>query len=257
MQLVAIPAFTDNYIWVASVGPAVLAVDPGDAEPLLNWLAATHATLAAILITHHHRDHIGGLSALRKTFSGPVFGPPTIAHVTHGVTDGATVTAAAIEFTVMAVPGHTLDHLAYYAAAPAPGEAPLLFCGDTLFACGCGRLFEGTPLQMLTALDRLACLPAATRVCCTHEYTLANQRFALAVEPDNAALKARHQRDLATRAVGQPTLPSALADELATNPFMRCSEPTVQRAASRQHGQELAHDRLATFTALRTWKNQF
>lgn len=250
MQLTALPIFDDNYIWLARVGSAVLAVDPGDAAPLLAYLQAQQLQLAAILITHHHRDHTGGLPMLAEQANCPVYGPASIAGVTQPVAEGAPVQLSALNlnYTVMAVPGHTLDHLAYY------GQGTL-FCGDTLFACGCGRLMEGTPAAMQASLARLAALPGETLVCCTHEYTLANQRFALAVEPGNLDLQARHARDMQTRAAGQPTLPSTISAELATNPMLRWDAPAVI-AAAKQHGAE-SDAPVEVFATIRRWKDGF
>lgn len=258
MQLHPIPAFDDNYIWAYSdaAGHTVI-VDPGQAQPVLDWLAREQRTLSAVLITHHHGDHVGGLSALLAAHPAPVYGPahPAIPWVSTPVADGdqITLTAPAVTFSVLAVPGHTLTHLAFFTA---DGGQPVLFPGDTLFASGCGRLFEGTPAQMLASLDRLATLPADTRVCCAHEYSLSNVRFARAVLPTDSALAARQQQMEAQRAAQQPTLPVTLADELLCNPFLRADDPRVQQAVASESGQPVA-DRTATFAALRAWKDRF
>lgn len=253
VDVTPVPAFSSNYIWVLHCAQTAVAVDPGDAAPLLDYLAGAGLTLDAVLITHHHADHVGGLPALLARFPAlTVYGPASVAGVTHPLADGDRVELAApgCSLDVLAVPGHTLDHLAY------AGDG-WLFCGDTLFAAGCGRLFEGTPAQMLASLARLAALPGDTRVACAHEYTLDNLRFALAVEPGNPALHARLRRDQTSRDAGLPTLPSTLALEHDTNPFLRVHVPAVQAAAARQAGVPPTDDELATFTALRRWKDRF
>ncbi|WP_269532910.1 hydroxyacylglutathione hydrolase [Chitinimonas sp. BJYL2] len=252
MTILPVPILDDNYVWLMHDGIHALVVDPGDAAPVKSVLAAHGLTLTAILITHHHRDHIGGVADLQAIWSCPVYGPPGIdgVSVPRGDGDRVELAAPACCFEVLAVPGHTLDHLAYYDASLA-----ILFCGDTLFACGCGRLFEGTPQQMQTSLARLAALPAQTQVYCTHEYTLSNQRFALAVEPDNATLQARHQRDLGRRQRGEATLPTTLAEELACNPFLRWAAPVVKTQAARQGAED--DSPVAVFAAIRRWKDQF
>lgn len=260
MRLVALPAFNDNYIWalVADDGTA-LVVDPGEAAPVLA-AAAGGLRPAAILLTHHHHDHIGGTIALRERWPGlPVFAPddPRIDCATARVGDGARIEAAGWPFEVIAVPGHTSSHIAYYLAGrPADAGDGLLFCGDTLFSLGCGRLFEGSAAQMHRSLSRLARLPGTTRICCGHEYTLANAAFARVVEPDNAALRHRTQEAQAMRDAGRPTLPSTLADERACNPFLRCGQPAVIAAVTARLGHAPA-DEVATFAELRRWKDGF
>lgn len=254
---VPLPAFEDNYIWMlAGDDGTTLVVDPGDAEPVLAAVAAG-VHLTTVLVTHHHSDHIGGLAALAAALPGLEIIAPhdeRIPLATRRVGDGDRVRAAGIDFETLAVPGHTRSHIAFHAADA--GGTPLLFCGDTLFSLGCGRLFEGTPAQMIASLDRLAALPGNTRVCCTHEYTRANAAFALAVEPDNPALADRSSEVEALRRRGQPTLPVTLAQERATNPFLRCDEAAVRAAASARLGRPPA-DRVDTFAALREWKNVF
>jgi len=229
------------------------AVDPGDAAPVLAWLARERLALSAILVTHHHPDHVGGIEALLAAHPVPVYGPrgEAIPGRTHAVVEGDRVALAGLgaAFTVLEVPGHTRGHIAYYR----PGT---LFCGDTLFACGCGRLFEGTAEQMHASLGKLAALPGDTRIYCAHEYTLANIRFARAVEPGNAALSQREARDRARREAGVPTLPSTLAEELATNPFLRCEDSAVA-AAARARDAAVASDPIRVFAAIREWKNRF
>ena len=252
-----IPAFTDNYIWAMHDGARALVVDPGEATGVLNWLANEGVVLDTILVTHHHADHTGGVAELRERTSARVIGPvrETMPEPLERVDDGDTVTALGLTFSVMAVPGHTAGHIAFY--CPDVGGEPLLFCGDTLFSAGCGRLFEGTPAQMHKSLSRLAQLPESTRVCCTHEYTQANLRFALAVEPDNTALQAYAQKCAEVRAAGHPTLPSSIGLEKAINPFLRCSEPNVVQAAHIRAPEAPHADAQAVFATLREWKNQF
>ncbi|WP_119154422.1 hydroxyacylglutathione hydrolase [Caldimonas tepidiphila] len=255
MELVALPAFADNYIWMLHDGRQALVVDPGDAAPVLEALDARGLTLTGILVTHHHGDHVGGLGVLAPRLQGEIFGPAgeTIPHRTRPLRDGDTATWNGLRFQVLDVPGHTAGHIAYW-TEPA-GEAPLLFCGDTLFAGGCGRLFEGTPAQMWHSLQRLAALPGSTRVCCAHEYTLSNLRFASEVEPGNEALRAWREHCERRRGEGLPTLPSSMDQELRTNPFMRCEQPEV-RASAMARGATAA-DPVAVFAALREWKNNY
>lgn len=254
---VPLPAFEDNYIWmlVGDDGSALM-VDPGDAGPVL--AAVAHGVrLTTVLVTHHHNDHIGGLAELAAAVPGLEIIAPhdeRIPLATRRVADGDLVRAAGIDFETLAVPGHTRSHIAFHAANA--GGAPLLFCGDTLFSLGCGRLFEGTPAQMLASLDRLAALPGDTRICCTHEYTRSNAAFALAVDPDNAALQARAGEIRDLREQLKPTLPVTLAQERATNPFLRCDAPAIRAAAAARLGRP-ATDRVETFAALREWKNVF
>ena len=253
MNLTPIPAFQDNYLWLLDNGSEAVVVDPGDAAPVLAHLARTGLRLAAILVTHHHGDHIGGLGALLAQFDVPVFGPAgeDIPQLTVRLKEGDTITVPGIgsRFSVIDVPGHTAGHIAYY------GEG-LLFCGDTLFACGCGRLFEGTAAQMTESLAKLAALPGDTRVYCAHEYTLANIRFAQAVEPGNDALRDRQATDARRREQGIPTVPSTIDLERRTNPFLRWDEPEVKAAAERAAHATLSRPQ-EIFGALREWKNRF
>jgi len=258
MTLVPLPAFADNYIWMLHDGPNAIVVDPGDAQPVFDALARHKLQLAAILVTHHHADHTGGVAALHAATGALVWGPARerIPEPFTPLSQGDTAEVLGLRFQVIDVPGHTAGHIAYFLPATA-GQAPLLFCGDTLFSGGCGRLFEGTPAQMLASLDALSALPGDTRVCCAHEYTLANLRFARAVEPANDDLTHYNARCESLRAQGQPTLPSQLATERRINPFLRSREATVLRAV-RAHA-ELSADagEADVFAALRQWKNDF
>ncbi|WP_025600474.1 hydroxyacylglutathione hydrolase [Burkholderia sp. WSM2230] len=259
LEYVPVPAFEDNYIWVVSDGHHAVVVDPGEAAPVRAYLAKRGWRLSAILLTHHHQDHVGGVADLLNGQAVPVYGPAgeAIEHVTHRLKNGDRLKIAepALEFSVLDVPGHTSGHIAYFQAAD-PGGTPHVFCGDTLFACGCGRLFEGTPAQMLASLDSLAALPGATQVHCAHEYTLSNIRFALACEPGNAQLQAWRDTASDLRARNRPTLPTTIAHERAVNPFLRADSPAV-RASLEAQLHEKVSDRLAAFTLMREWKNRF
>ncbi len=255
--IIPIPAFDDNYIWLIHDGCHAVAVDAGDAAPLLERLDALHLKLSAVLCTHHHADHVGGNTALIERWPVPVYGPEIerIPACSVPLNGGETLTLPGLEMPcrVLAVPGHTLGHLAYVAETP---EGTALFCGDTLFAAGCGRVFEGTTAMMLASLASLAALPETTRVYCGHEYTLSNLRFARAVEPGNPALASRETAVRALREAGRPSLPSTLAEERATNPFLRIEIPAVQAAARTYSGLPCA-TALETFTVLRAWKDNF
>ena len=249
----AVPAFKDNYIWVLEDGANAVAVDPGDDEPVRKFLERTGLRLAAVLATHHHADHVGGLPALARRWKCPTFGPAheVAARLDRRLAEGdrITVPGLGIELGTLDIPGHTAGHIALF------GDG-MVFCGDTLFTCGCGRLFEGTPPQMVESLAKLARLPRDTRVYCGHEYTLANIRFAEAVEPGNRALAQRKARDAARRDRGEPTVPSTIAEELATNPFLRCEEPEVVASAESHAGRRLK-DRVEVFAEIRAWKDNF
>ena len=253
LRIHPVPAFEDNYLWVLEDGRHAAVVDPGDEHPVQAFLESRGLALTAILATHHHGDHVGGLEWLAKRWGCEAFGPAgeEIDGLTKRLREGdrITVPGLGVEMDILDVPGHTRGHIAYVGANS-------VFCGDTLFACGCGRLFEGTPAQMADSLARLARLPAATRVYCAHEYTMANIRFALAVEPGNAKLFERSLRDAAAREAGRPTLPSTIGEELDTNPFLRCAAPEVVAAASKHAGRPLATP-VEVFTAVREWKNAF
>ena len=251
-DVIRIPAFKDNYIWLLRNRASAAVVDPGDAQPVLEVLEREHLSLTAILVTHHHADHQGGVSRLLAHYRAEVFGPAveSITGRTTPVRGGDTVRIpfCDIEFQVLDVPGHTLGHVAYYGAG-------CLFCGDTLFGAGCGRLFEGTAAQMADSLARLAALPDQTAVYCAHEYTQANLRFALAVESGNRCLRSRAEAVSLARDEGLPTIPSTIALEKASNPFLRCGEPEVVASARRRVPE--AKDAVAVFAALRAWKDGF
>jgi hydroxyacylglutathione hydrolase len=256
-SIIPIPAFADNYIWLLREGSAGVVVDPGDAGPVIAHLARENLELTAILATHHHGDHVGGIRALLDRWPVPVFGPAneTIPGRTRALAEGDAITVPGIELelSVLDIPGHTAGHIAYVARGHA---SPLLFCGDTLFAAGCGRLFEGTPMQMVASLAKLSALPDATLIYCGHEYTLANLRFAAEVEPANASVAERRGREKAKRDRGLPTLPSTIGDEHATNPFLRTGRAAVRSAAERHAGRAL-DDPVAVFAEIRSWKNVF
>ena len=252
-EVIRIPAFKDNYIWLLRKGAAAVVVDPGDATCVLEVLERERLALVSILVTHHHHDHQGGVAGLLAKYpDAEVFGPAveSITGLTRPLRGGETIGPAGfgVEFQVFAVPGHTLGHLAYYGP-------DALFCGDTLFGAGCGRLFEGTPKQMNDSLTRLAALPDQTAVYCAHEYTEINLRFALSIEPGNHPLQQRAGEVGLARGKGQATVPSTLALEKATNPFLRCSEPEVLASALGPDAQTV--DLLAVFTALRERRNGF
>jgi hydroxyacylglutathione hydrolase len=255
--IIPIPAFTDNYVWLLREGRSAAVVDPGDAEPVLDCLEREGLTLVAIFATHHHGDHVGGIATLRQRYPVPVYGPAreAIPQRSHALVEGhrIVVDGLGLALRVLDVPGHTAGHIAYVGEV---GGEPTLFCGDTLFAGGCGRLFEGTPATMWASLSKLAALDPATRVCCAHEYTVANLRFAAALEPASAAVSERAARAAALRETGAPTVPSTIREELATNPFLRTGEPSVRAAAEARAGRRLEGD-VAVFAVLRAWKDAF
>ncbi len=261
VRIEPLAAFRDNYIWLLERDGHAVVVDPGDAIPVLQLLAARQWRLDAILVTHHHADHVGGVADLVRAHPARVYGPAhsPFQEIDVRLREGDTLEVLDTQFSVLEVPGHTLDHIAYWSAG-----LGALFCGDTLFACGCGRLFEGTAAQMSASLAKIAALPGTTRAYCAHEYTMSNLRFALAVEPGNATLQRRRDDCAAMRERGEPTVPSTLAMELSTNPFLRCAQPAVVAAALGQGANSggppagpAPADPVAVFAALRGWKDRF
>lgn len=248
-------AFSDNYIWLIDTAraPALVAVDPGDAAPVIAELQRSGSSLAAILLTHHHPDHIGGVPELLRHWPVPVIGPEDtrIARRTRTVRDGerCELSELGLSFEILQVPGHTVSHIAFWGHGA-------LFCGDTLFSAGCGRMFEGTPIQMSASLTKLRNLPPDTRVFCGHEYTAANLRFALTVDPGNRRAQEYLTHVERLRAADSPTLPSNLGLEIQVNPFLRCDDPAVVRAAETHAGRPL-EGMAEVFGVLRAWKDQF
>lgn len=246
-------SFQDNYIWLIQSGSEVVLVDPGEAQMVLEYLEKNQLNLKAVLITHHHADHIGGVNQITMHYPVPVYGPQHEASefVTHPVRAGSKIFITALNWTltVLELPGHTLGHIGYF-------DGINLFSGDVLFGAGCGRIFEGTPNQMLHSLNQIARLPPATRIYCAHEYTLSNLAFARHVDPENPILKNRETLVQSQRAQQIPTVPLLLEEELATNPFLRYRDPSIHKAVERHHGAPINHS-LETFTLLRSWKNQF
>ena len=252
-QVIPLRAFKDNYVWTLRNASCAAVVDPGEAGPVLDYLAAERLRLVAILATHHHPDHVAGIAEILQAHPVPVYGPrgEPITTLTHPVRGGdrVAVEQLGVAFDVLDIPGHTRAHIAYYGSN-------MVFCGDTLFACGCGRVFEGTPQQLYASLEKLAALPDDTLVYCGHEYTLANIGFAKAVEPGNSALLEREVRDARLRRDNLPTLPSTIAHEKATNPFLRVKRAAVIESANKYLGKRVS-DPAGVFAALRQWKNEF
>ncbi|MYN14138.1 hydroxyacylglutathione hydrolase [Pusillimonas sp. TS35] len=257
-ELLPIPAFTDNYIWMARKGAHAVVVDPGQAQPVLDTLNRLGLTLDAILLTHHHGDHVGGVLEIIQETGAPVYGPAgerlPACDVRLGEDDTVQLPRAGLRLRVLDVPGHTAGHIAYFGKFN--GHPPVLFCGDTLFSGGCGRLFEGTAAQMVDSLGKLSALPADTLVCCAHEYTLSNLRWARTVDPGNQALQQRWEAASGLRAQGKPTLPSTIETERNINPFIRTMHADIIQAASRHAGARL-DTQAEVFASLREWKNTF
>ena len=254
LSVTPIPAFSDNYIWLLRQDTTtdVAVVDPGDAKPVIDYLEREGLGLSTILVTHHHHDHTGGIPELAKRYSPRIIGPdnPNIEALDERLGEGDECRVLGRRFSVMAVPGHTLDHIAFFA----DGTPPLLLCGDTLFSGGCGRLFEGSPEQMHDSLTRLAALPENTLVFAAHEYTLANLHFAQAAEPHNATRDAYLRDCQRARELERSTLPSTIGRERRINPFLRTDNAGVKTAAA---GQGSTDSPLATFATLRAWKDNF
>lgn len=266
LSVFPIKAFHDNYIWCIqnTTSNDCIIIDPGDEKPVIEYLAANQLTLSAILITHHHYDHVDGITPLlayaklQSNHVVDVFGPANskIKQITKPMSQGARTTLLDTEFVVSEVPGHTLDHISYYSAQDSQHSTPWLFCGDTLFSAGCGRLFEGTPAQMLNSLKALVELPMNTEVYCTHEYTLSNLNFAKAVLPNDDQIRQYISSCRSKRDANQPTLPSTIDTELKINPFVLCARADVQNSIA-DHTQSAIKNELDTFTKLRAWKDSF
>ena len=262
IQITPIPAFRDNYIWVLHNLRHAVLVDPGDAKPCIAFMEQHGLTLSAILNTHHHHDHTGGNQELAARYQPSIYGPhqEIIPCLTHPVQDGDRIALPelCLELSVLATPGHTLGHVVYHATNHSTNNcsANLLFCGDTLFSCGCGRLFEGSPANMLSSLERISQLPHNTEIYCAHEYTLSNMSFAKKIEPENAELSKQAQIALAKRQAGLPTLPSTIVMEKAINPFLRCHVPDLIQTVESWLGRP-PHDKLEVFTELRKAKDHF
>lgn len=259
MTFFPIPAFNDNYIWAihGHNDSQIWVVDPGSAEAVMSYCTANQVSVVGILITHHHKDHTGGVNDLVSTYNCPVYGPESLTSscVTHAIRQGDSVSVHNLDFLVLETPGHTLDHLCYFAQPDT--ETAYLFCGDTLFKGGCGRLFEGTPAQMLNAMTRLRELPNFTQVFATHEYTLANYRFARTIDPSNTTLIEAERQAQRLREDNQPTLPSSIGLESQTNPFMRFDNLDVVKGAAKVLNEPPAEDLITAFAQIRRAKDGF
>jgi hydroxyacylglutathione hydrolase len=256
MNLLPLPAFSDNYIWLLQHQGLALVVDPGESTPVNHWLKENNHRLDCILVTHHHGDHTGGVSDLQRKWGAKVYGPAKekLGFEYQAMSQGSSLSWHGLNFRTIDVPGHTAGHIAYYAEPD--NQTPLLFCGDTLFSGGCGRLFEGTAEQMLQSMDKLAALPSKTRVCCAHEYTLSNLKFANAVEPDNLVLKDYISKCQQLRAQNLPTLPAELGNEMQINPFLRTRKPSVINAVKKMAPPGTDKE-AEIFAQLRIWKNEY
>jgi hydroxyacylglutathione hydrolase len=256
MNLLPLPAFSDNYIWLLQHQGMALVVDPGESTPVNHWLKENNHRLDCILVTHHHGDHTGGVSDLQRKWGAKVYGPAKekLGFEYQAMSQGSSLSWHGLNFRTIDVPGHTAGHIAYYAEPD--NQTPLLFCGDTLFSGGCGRLFEGTAEQMLQSMDKLAALPSKTRVCCAHEYTLSNLKFANAVEPDNLVLKDYISKCQQLRAQNLPTLPAELGNEMQINPFLRTRKPSVINAVKKMAPPGTDKE-AEIFAQLRIWKNEY
>ncbi len=249
-----IPAFQDNYIWlILNQKNQAIVIDPGSADPVLKYCEQNNIIITHILITHHHADHIGGVEQIINKTNASIFAPASgnysFCHTKCSDNSSFSLDQHKIKFETITTPGHTLDHVCYHTAGH-------LFCGDTLFAGGCGRIFEGTASMMLNSLNKIKALPSNTLLYCAHEYTLHNYRFAMKIEPNNQKLQQRFKEVKELRRLKKPTIPSPLQTELDTNPFLRCTEPDVIEAASRYKGQRI-DDEVAVFAAIREWKDNF
>jgi hydroxyacylglutathione hydrolase len=256
LQVLAIPIFQDNYVWLIHNHHFAIVIDPGEANAVIDILKKHHLQLSAIFLTHHHDDHIGGVNQLCQIYTVPVYGikDARIPYTTHFLTDQEQcyISKLSLEFTVFHTPGHTLNHIVFYC----PSQN-WLFCGDTLFGAGCGRLFEGTPAQMQHSLSRLCTLPDETQIFCAHEYTLRNLEFALLMEPKNPDILIRLQKETQKIHHHQPTLPSTLLIEKQTNPFLRCSSQALIQTLiqTRRIKEDATSEKI--FQAVRAWKDNF